>query len=190
MTEVKAEAATNRALCTMKAAKSRVYRGTSRGISMEYALARVIHVLAVVLWIGGVAMVTLILLPAVRRMKVPAERVGFFERLESGFARQSRWTTALAGASGLYLLHVGGWNRLGMAAYWWLWAMILTWAVFTLMLFVLEPLLLHRWFAQRTKKRPEATFRLIQIMHWALLTLSLVTVAAGVAGSHGWFWFG
>jgi uncharacterized membrane protein len=33
----------------------------------DLAVARTIHVLAVVLWIGGVAMVTTILLPAVRR---------------------------------------------------------------------------------------------------------------------------
>lgn len=32
----------------------------------EFALARVLHVLGVVLWIGGVAMVTTVLLPAVR----------------------------------------------------------------------------------------------------------------------------
>ena len=34
----------------------------------DFVLARVIHVLGVVLWIGGVAMVTTVLLPALRRM--------------------------------------------------------------------------------------------------------------------------
>jgi len=33
--------------------------------------ARVVHVLGVVLWIGGVALVTTVLLPATRRMKAP-----------------------------------------------------------------------------------------------------------------------
>ena len=47
----------------------------------EFALARVLHVLGVVLWIGGVAMVTTVLLPSVRRMKTPEERVAFFEEL-------------------------------------------------------------------------------------------------------------
>lgn len=55
-----------------------------------YFLARVVHVLAVVLWIGGVAFVTLVLLPAVKRLREPGERVEFFERMESGFARQAR----------------------------------------------------------------------------------------------------
>jgi uncharacterized membrane protein len=37
---------------------------------MEYlTFARVLHILAVVLWIGGVAMVTTVIIPAVKRMK-------------------------------------------------------------------------------------------------------------------------
>jgi uncharacterized membrane protein len=72
---------------------------------LDSIAARVLHVLAVVLWIGGVAMVTTVLLPASRRMKSPEERLEFFERIEAGFARQARWTTAIAGASGLYLVY-------------------------------------------------------------------------------------
>jgi uncharacterized membrane protein len=41
----------------------------------DVTLARAIHVLAVVLWIGGVALVTTVLLPAVRRFKSPEERI-------------------------------------------------------------------------------------------------------------------
>ncbi|MFD2189356.1 hypothetical protein [Pistricoccus aurantiacus] len=156
---------------------------------MEFALARVIHVLAVVLWIGGVAMVTTVLLPAVKRLKVPEERVEFFEKLEARFAWQSRITTLLAGLSGFYMLHVIGWERLTLPGYWWLHAMIGVWLLFTLMLFVFEPLFLHRWFHQRAIKAPEATFRLIQTMHWILLGISLITIAGAVAGSHGWLWF-
>lgn len=156
---------------------------------MDFALARAVHVLAIVLWIGGVAMVTLVLLPAVRRFKSPEERVAFFEEVEGRFATQSRITTALAAISGFYMLHLTGWQRLAMPEFWWIHAMIAVWAVFTLMLFVLEPLVLHRWFNQRAKTAPESTFRLVQRLHWFLLTISLITVAAGVAGSHGWFWF-
>lgn len=156
---------------------------------MEFALARVVHVLAIVLWIGGVAMVTLVLLPAVQRFKAPAERVAFFERVESRFAAQSRITTLLAALSGFYMLHVTGWQRLAVPQFWWIHAMILVWLIFTLMLFVLEPLFLHRWFLRRAERAPESTFRLVQWLHWFLLGISLLTVAAAVAGSHGWFWF-
>ena len=63
--------------------------------------------------------------------------------------------------------------------------MVLVWAVFTVMLFVAEPLFLHRWFLQRAKKDPEHVFRLIEQLHWVLLGISLVTVMGAAAGSHG-----
>lgn len=153
----------------------------------ELILARVLHVLGVVLWIGGVAFVTAVLLPAVKRMREPADRVEFFERVEAGFARQARVTTLLTGLSGLYLVHrLGAWDRFADAHYWWMHAMVLIWGMFTLMLFVLEPLWLHRRFQDRARRDPEGTFSLIVRMHWVLLILSLATVAAAVAGSHGW----
>ena len=68
-----------------------------------WTVARVLHVLGVVLWIGGVAMVTTVLLPAAKRMKTPAKRVVFFETVERGFALQARVTTLVTGLSGLYL---------------------------------------------------------------------------------------
>lgn len=63
----------------------------------EMTIARVLHVLGVVLWIGGVAMVTTVLLPAAKRIKAPAERVLFFETVERGFGRQARITTLVTG---------------------------------------------------------------------------------------------
>ena len=153
----------------------------------EYIVAHVLHVLGVVLWIGGVAFVTLVLLPSVGRMRDPAERVAFFESVESGFARQARVTTLLTGLSGLYLTYrMGAWDRFADAQFWWMHAMVLVWAVFTLMLFVLEPLWLHRWFRVRAQRDPKGTFALIVRLHWILLGASLATIAGAVAGSHGW----
>lgn len=63
--------------------------------------------------------------------------------------------------------------------------MVAIWGVFTLVLFVLEPLFLHRWFIERAHREPEGTFRLVTRFHWVLLTLSLITVAGAVAGSRG-----
>lgn len=53
---------------------------------------------------------------------------------------------------------------------------------------VLEPLVLRRLFLRRAAKHPRRVFDWIERMHWVLLTLSLVTVAGAVAGSHGWLW--
>ncbi len=66
-------------------------------------IARAIHVIAVVFWVGGVAMVTTVLLPAVRRFKAPEERVIFFELVEQRFAQQARVSTLIAGLSGFYM---------------------------------------------------------------------------------------
>ncbi len=153
----------------------------------SFILARVIHVLGVVFWIGGVAMVTTVLLPAVRRFKDPGEGVAFFERVEARFARQARWTTLITGASGLYMLnYLHGWAWIHQWSHWWVGAMILVWAIFTLMLFVLEPLVLHQVFNARVARDPGGIFAFIQFMHWVLLLVSLIAVAGAVAGSHGW----
>ena len=152
----------------------------------EFALARLIHVVGVVLWIGGVAFVTTVLLPAVARLKTPEEQVAFFEDVESGFARQARVTTPVTGLSGLWLVQLlGAWQRLASPGYWWMHAMVGLWVLFTLMLFVLEPLVLHRWFLERARSDPTGTFRRIRRLHGFLLTASLITVAGAVAGSHG-----
>lgn len=136
-------------------------------------------------------MVTTVLLPATRRFKAAEERVAFFEQVEGRFAAQARLTTLLTGATGFYLLHaMGAWNWFTLPSRWYVHAMVAVWVLFTLMLFVLEPLVLHRWFRARARRNPEGTFRLIHRMHWILLTASLVTIAGAVAGGHGWFWWG
>jgi uncharacterized membrane protein len=156
----------------------------------ELAVARGLHVLAVVLWIGGVGFVTTVLLPAVRSMVEPAERIGFFDALERRFAWQARATTLLAGATGFYMTdRLDLWDRFRAPAFWWMHAMVGVWALFTLMLFVAEPLFLHRLFHARAKADPEATFSLIERMHRLLLAAGLVTVFGAVAGAHGLVFF-
>lgn len=152
----------------------------------EMTLARTLHVLGVVLWIGGVGFVTTVLLPSVRQVADPARRVELFEEIERRFAWQARGTTLLVGATGLYLtVTLDLWNRFVEAQFWWMHAMILVWLVFSVMLFVAEPLFLSRWFRRAASARPEATFRLIESLHLALLGISLLTVPGAVAGSHG-----
>ena len=155
---------------------------------MEGAIiARVLHVLGVVLWIGGVAFVTAVLLPAVRQFREPAEQAAFFEKVEAAFGRQARVTTLVTGLSGLYLVHsLGAWDRFAELHYWWMHAMVLVWGLFTLILFVLEPLWLHRRFRERAQRAPEGTLAMISRLHWLLLAASVITIAGAAAGSHGW----
>jgi uncharacterized membrane protein len=153
-------------------------------------VARVVHVLSVVLWIGGVAFVTTVLIPAIRRMPSEAERFELFEKLESRFALQARVTTVLAGASGLYMLHVmGAWGRYLDPSYWWVHLMTLVWLAFTVVLFALEPLFLHRWFSAAAKRDSERAFRILHRMHWVLLSLSALAIVGAVAGTRGYLRF-
>ncbi|MDX2265019.1 MAG: hypothetical protein NW215_08615 [Hyphomicrobiales bacterium] len=153
----------------------------------DLTLARALHVVAVVHWIGGVAFVTLVLLPAVRRLAAPGERVALFEEIERRFAMQARVSTLAAGLTGFWMTwRLDAWGRFAEPGFWWMHAMLALWALFTLMLFVLEPLVLHRWFMARAARAPEATFALIERLHRVLLAAGAITVAVAVLGAHGW----
>ena len=151
----------------------------------DLTIARIIHLLGIVLWIGGVSFVTTVLLPAARGAKPASRGMTLFHAAERRFAIQARILTLIVGASGFYMIHLlDAWDRFGYAAHWWMHAMVATWVVFTLMLFVAEPLLDH-WLAARAEAAPEQTLRLIGRLHWALLILSLVTIVGAAAGAHG-----
>ena len=156
----------------------------------DLALARALHVLGVVLWIGGVAFVTLALLPGLRDLRGQADGAApqaVFDALERRFARQARWTTQLTGLTGLYMLwRLDLWQRFADPAYWWLHAMVLVWALFTLMLFVIEPFVLHRRGATPQPHDAQVHLRRMLLAHRVLLGISLLTVLGAVAGSHGW----
>ena len=152
----------------------------------DVTIARGLHVLGVVIWIGGVSMVTTVILPAVRRFKNPQERVAFFEAVENRFAWQARLTTLLTGLSGFYMMYaLGLWERYSSKAYFWVHMMTAVWLIFTIVLFILEPLFLGKWFHRRATVDPEGTFRIVQTLHWVLLTVSLITVFASLLGAHG-----
>ena len=157
----------------------------------EFALARALHVLGVVLWIGGVAMATTVLLPTVARMNPASEGLAFFDRFRHRFAAQARYTTLLVGLSGFYMVYVlDAWHRFTEWHYWWMHAMVFIWLIFTIMLFVMEPRARHRQQQPPVQLTPENKLARIQRMHWILLTVSLITVVGAVAGSHGWLIFG
>lgn len=151
----------------------------------DVVIARAFHVLAVVLWIGGVGFVTTVLLPAIRN--APAEqRLGLFDAIERRFANQARVITVIVGLTGFYMMaRLDLWDRFHFAGFWWMHAMVLVWVIFTLMLFVAEPLFLHSWLQRRARAAPASTYRLVERLHRSLLALSLVTILGAVAGSHG-----
>ena len=149
-------------------------------------IARYLHVLGVVVWIGGVALVTTAVLPAAMARPSIDERLDLFEAIERRFAPQARIATLLVGATGLFLVaHLDLWSRFTDPAFWWMHAMLGLWLVFMLMLFVLDPFVFHRHMPQFAARRPRLAFAVLSGLHWVLLLAGLVTIAGAVAGSHG-----
>jgi uncharacterized membrane protein len=150
-------------------------------------LARVLHVLGVVIWIGGVAMVTTTVLPAVRRGYLGDDRLAAFQSIERWFVWQARIAIIIVGATGFYMVaqaHL--WDRFGSAEFWWMHAMVFVWMLFAVALFVVEPFILDRQLQRWATTRPDRFFAWLNRAHWVLLALSLVTICGAVAGSRGW----
>ena len=156
---------------------------------MDVTIARIIHVLSVVLWIGGVGFVTTVLFPAARKAEPPERRLQAFARFEGPFARQARISVALAGLSGLYMTwRMDAWSRFADPAFWWMDLMVLVWALFAVMLYVAEPLVVHRRLQRAIAEGGSAAvFDRMERFHRIMLGLSLVAVLGAVGGAHGLF---
>lgn len=150
----------------------------------EMIAVRAVHVLAVLMWIGGVAFVTLVVMPSLSA-NAPADRqLARFQEIEGRFAGQARFWVLLAGASGFWMIwRADLWGRFSDPHFWWMHAMLGIWTIFALMLFILEPLVLHRRMA--ASPAPALDFRRMVWMHRILLVLSLITLLGAVGGSHG-----
>lgn len=152
----------------------------------DLTVARALHVLAIVHWIGGLTMVTAVILPAIRRYPDRTRRAALFESIEGGFAWQARISVTLAGLTGFYMTdRLDAWDRFLDPGTWWMHAMVLLWAFFTIMLFIAEPLFLHARFSRQAARDPDRALLMVQRAHWLLLVLSAITVGAAVLGAHG-----
>ena len=152
----------------------------------DLTMARAVHVLAVIHWIGGVAFVTAVILPAIAAFEEPSRRFALFEAIEHRFSTQVKISVPVAGLSGAYMAwRLDAWSRFLEPAGWWLAAMALVWLLFMAILFIVEPLLLRGWFYRRVAADPVGTFRRVQRAHAFLLLVGTTVAAAGVLGAHG-----
>ena len=153
----------------------------------DIELARALHVLFVAHWIGGVAFVTLVALPLARSARDAKSGWALFEAIESRFAAQVRWSIPLAGATGLWMAwRLDLWAQFADPGFWWLDAMVLVWALFMLIVFVVEPLV-HKRLAALAARDPAGALRRLFRAHVVLLSAAAVTILGAVAGSHGAF---
>jgi uncharacterized membrane protein len=156
---------------------------------IDVVLAQAVHITSVVVWIGGVGFLTTVLLPAIRRSHMPAERLTAFLQFEGSFVGQARIAVALVGLSGIYMVHqLGLWGLFYVARSWWMHAMVSLWLTFAVMLFILEPFYFHRrWEALAQNDATGQAFAKLQRLHQRLFFLSLTVVFAASAGAHGVF---
>ena len=145
---------------------------------MSYVTALTIHVLSVVVWIGGVAFVTLVTFPMILREEKSLEQVMMFQGVEHRFAKIAKLMVILAGLSGLYLLYEKGLSP-GV------WIMIVVWTFYAALLFGLEKLIFKKIFSKPTDKLDtRKVFNILQGFHWVVLTLSALAIAAGIWTGH------
>lgn len=138
-------------------------------------VARAVHVLAVVVWIGGVWLVTTVLLPGLTQ-KPPQDWGREFEAIEHRFAPQARIAVLLVLLSGLYILYQYDlWDRFADDSFWWMHMMFGVWLLFAALLFV-EPLFIGRRIRQRFTTSSQATLTRMLWMHRVLLALSMATI--------------
>jgi uncharacterized membrane protein len=153
----------------------------------DIAIALALHVLSIVIWIGGVSFVTTVVLPALRSGALGADRLRAFSAVESRFVWQARTAILIVGASGLYLLwRLDLWGSFTASGFWWMDAMVGLWLLFAILLFVAEPFVIDRIFHRWAETEPERAFAFLHRAHWVLLTLSVITVLGAMAGSAGW----
>jgi hypothetical protein len=85
--------------------------------------------------------VTLVALPLARSYADTGKGWALFEAIERRFAAQIRFSIPLAGATGFWMAwRLDLWGLFAEPAAWWMDAMVLLWALFMLIVFVVEPL--------------------------------------------------
>ncbi|MFG1344357.1 hypothetical protein V5F59_05640 [Xanthobacter autotrophicus DSM 431] len=151
----------------------------------DVALARALHVLALVHWIGGVSFVTLVILPIARGAGV--EGAALFARVERCFSSQVRISIPLAGLAGFWMTwRLDLWDRFASPSFWWMSAMVALWLVFMAAVFIVEPLSKRRFEAAARAAPDTALARALRI-HLVLLGVAATTVFGATAGAHGLF---
>ncbi len=150
---------------------------------MLFTLLLIIHVISVVLWIGGVAFVTMVMFPIIMRTAGSIEKAIMFQGVEHRFARLAKIYSITAGITGLFLLYRMGMSFLLTGRGIGIWVMIVAWTTYVLILFIFEPIIFKTLFS-KDMDASRVFFRL-QVFHWFLLILSLIAVGAGIWTGHG-----
>jgi uncharacterized membrane protein len=148
-------------------------------------LLTAVHVLGIVLWIGGVAFVTIIVFPMLTRMEGSIEKVIFFQGVEHRFAKIAKICVAIVGITGGWLLSItDGWNRLFTRRGIDITLMLVVW-IFYLLVLIFEGRLFRLLFKGEAQQDMSKIFMKLTAFHWLVLVLSMLTVFLGVFAANG-----
>ena len=151
----------------------------------------IIHLLTVIIWIGGLGFITIIVLPMLIKWDDPLQKALTFQSIEHRFAPIARVYNVITGVTGFVMVYLTGWHKLylttkGIP----LLIMTLIWFLWFVMLFGLEPLvvkkMLDRMANSGVKMEIETIFARMNRMHWVLMMLSLAASIAGIIFAHGY----
>ncbi len=144
-----------------------------------------IHVLGVIIWIGGVSFVTIIVFPMITRMEGSMEKVMFFQGVEHRFAKIAKACVVLVGITGGWLLFLTGeWRILFTGVGIGPTLMLIVWTFYTFVL-LLEGKLFKIIFKGKAQQDSAKIFKRLTVFHWVVLGVSLVAVFIGVWAGHG-----
>ena len=150
---------------------------------MLFSALLILHVFCIIIWIGGVTFVTTVVFPMMYRTEGSLEKALLFQGVEHRFAFMVKWILGIVFVTGFWLLSL----RLGVKVLAepkgiGIVIMIFAWALYTTVL-LSERKVFARIFADPSKVDMNKALKMINAMHWVLLTASYSAVAAGI-------WFG
>lgn len=151
---------------------------------MLITILLIIHVIGVIIWIGGVAFVTMVIFPMMYSTEGSLDKALLFQGVEHQFAGIVRWLIGIVGATGLYILYVEyGFaillERRGVGIL----IMLIVWLLYTTII-LSERKIFGKIFANPERINMNKALSTINFMHWVLLLISFSAVAAGIWFSH------
>ena len=138
-----------------------------------------LHVLSVVIWIGGVAFVTAIVFPVLGRMEDSIAKVSFFIGFEKRFQLLAKILVIIVGATVILLfLQRGAFASLTGDATALLGYKFFIWLFYLVLLFGAEKRLMATLVSP--KMTLEKAFKRMSVFHWVVLILSLIAIVSGI----------
>jgi len=138
-----------------------------------------IHVLSVVIWIGGVSFVTAIVFPVLGRMEDSMAKVSFFMGFEKRFQFLAKILVIIVGVTGIILFfNRGGFGSLNNEEAFLLGYKFIVWLLYFALLFGAEKRLMATLVSPNTPV--EKAFKRLTLFHWVVLILSLLAIISGI----------